>query len=53
MEAAAAAGAQAVLVPTEVTRREEIEAAGSVAEDLGQAVELILSGAFNEQDAPV
>lgn len=53
MEAAAAAGARAVLVPTQVTRQEEIEAAGFVAEDLGQAVELILSGALEEQDAPV
>ena len=53
MEAAAAAGARAVLVPTDVTRREEIEAAGSVAEDLGQAVELLFSGALEEQDARV
>jgi D-glycero-D-manno-heptose 1,7-bisphosphate phosphatase len=53
MEAAAAAGARAVLVPTDVTRREEIEAATSVAVDLGQAVELLLSGALDEQDAPV
>ncbi|MBT2587093.1 HAD-IIIA family hydrolase [Arthrobacter sp. ISL-95] len=53
MEAAAAAGARAVLVPTEITRREEIEAAGSVAEDLGHAVELLLAGALDEQDAPV
>ncbi|NWL11730.1 D-glycero-alpha-D-manno-heptose-1,7-bisphosphate 7-phosphatase [Paenarthrobacter nitroguajacolicus] len=53
MKAAAAAGARAVLVPTSVTRREEIEAAGSVAEDLGHAVELLLSGALDEQDAPV
>ena len=61
MEAAAAAGARAVLVPTEITRREEIEAAGNVAEDLHHAVELLLSGALehttdralHEQDAPV
>lgn len=53
MEAAAAAGARAVLVPTDVTRREEIEAAGSVAADLGHAVELLLSGALEEQDARV
>ncbi|MFJ6537502.1 D-glycero-alpha-D-manno-heptose-1,7-bisphosphate 7-phosphatase [Paenarthrobacter sp. NPDC091711] len=45
MEAAAAAGARAVLVPTRLTRREEIEAAACVAEDLGQAVDLLLSGA--------
>ncbi|WP_454809036.1 D-glycero-alpha-D-manno-heptose-1,7-bisphosphate 7-phosphatase [Paenarthrobacter nitroguajacolicus] len=53
MEAAAAAGARAVLVPTSVTRQEEIEAAGVVAEDLGHAVELLLSGALEEQDARV
>ncbi|MCM0616246.1 HAD family hydrolase [Paenarthrobacter sp. TYUT067] len=69
MEAAAAAGVKAVLVPTEVTRREEIEAAGRVAEDLGHAVELLLTEALgrtldgnpdrtiartlDEQDAPV
>lgn len=45
MEAAAAAGVKAVLVPTEVTRREEIEAAHRVAEDLGHAVELLLTEA--------
>lgn len=43
MEAAAAAGARAVLVPTEVTRPEEIEAAVIVAEDLGHAVDILLS----------
>lgn len=69
MEAAAAAGVKAVLVPTEVTRREEIEAAHRVAEDLGHAVELLLTEApdrtmdgtpdrtiartLDEQDAPV
>lgn len=53
MEAAAAAGARAVLVPTDITRREEIEAAAVVAQDLGHAVELLLSGALDEQDAPV
>ncbi|GAA3271259.1 D-glycero-alpha-D-manno-heptose-1,7-bisphosphate 7-phosphatase [Paenarthrobacter aurescens] len=51
MEAAAAAGARAVLVPTAVTRREEIEAAGTIAEDLGHAVELLLSDA-PEREAP-
>ncbi|WP_354232913.1 D-glycero-alpha-D-manno-heptose-1,7-bisphosphate 7-phosphatase [Arthrobacter bambusae] len=53
MEAAAAAGARAVLVPTDVTRREEIEAAAIVAADLGHAVELLFSGALEEQDARV
>ncbi|UKA50088.1 HAD family hydrolase [Arthrobacter sp. FW305-123] len=51
MEAAAAAGARAVLVPTAVTRREEIEAAGTVAEDLGHAVELLLSDAPEREAA--
>ncbi|MGR0161512.1 D-glycero-alpha-D-manno-heptose-1,7-bisphosphate 7-phosphatase [Paenarthrobacter nitroguajacolicus] len=57
MEAAAAAGVRAVLVPTEVTRREEIEAATNVAVDLGHAVDLLLARALDtapdEQDAPV
>jgi histidinol-phosphate phosphatase family protein len=42
MEAAAAAGASAVLVPTAATRATEIAAAGWRATDLGQAVDLIL-----------
>ena len=42
MEAARAAGARAVLVPTAVTRREEVEAAPVVAPDLIAAVELLL-----------
>jgi hypothetical protein len=45
MEAAAAAGSQAVLVPTHVTRSEEIEAAGVVADNLLAAVELLLGAA--------
>jgi D-glycero-D-manno-heptose 1,7-bisphosphate phosphatase len=56
MEAAAAAGAQAVLVPTQATRPEEIEAAGMVAEDLGHAVDILLSltpGARASEDVPV
>ncbi|WP_416403633.1 D-glycero-alpha-D-manno-heptose-1,7-bisphosphate 7-phosphatase [Arthrobacter sp. LFS091] len=53
MEAAAAAGARSVLVPTDVTRHEEIAAARFVAEDLGQAVDLVLSGALEEQDTRV
>jgi beta-phosphoglucomutase-like phosphatase (HAD superfamily) len=42
--AAAAAGAQAVLVPTAVTRPEEIAGAPVVARDLLAAVELALGG---------
>lgn len=42
--AALAAGARPVLVPTPVTRREEIEAAPEVAADLLAAVELLLDG---------
>jgi HAD superfamily hydrolase (TIGR01662 family) len=45
MEAAAAAGSRAVLVPTHVTRIEEIEAAEVVAENLQGAVELLLGAA--------
>ncbi|MFI2566138.1 D-glycero-alpha-D-manno-heptose-1,7-bisphosphate 7-phosphatase [Paenarthrobacter sp. NPDC018779] len=41
--AANAAGARAILVPTEVTRKEEIEAAELVANDLWHAVEMLLS----------
>jgi histidinol-phosphate phosphatase family protein len=42
VEAARAAGARGILVPTERTRREEVEAAGEVAADLAAAVELAL-----------
>ncbi|MGH8904499.1 MAG: HAD hydrolase-like protein, partial [Egibacteraceae bacterium] len=42
VEAARAAGAQAVLVPTPVTRPEEIAAAPLVARDLERAVDLVL-----------
>jgi HAD superfamily hydrolase (TIGR01662 family) len=42
VEAARAAGARAILVPTGVTRREEIEAAPEVAPDLERAVDLVL-----------
>ena len=45
IEAARAAGARAILVPTSVTLRAEIDAAPLSARDLAQAVELILSGA--------
>jgi histidinol-phosphate phosphatase family protein len=44
IEAAAAAGASAVLVPTAATRATEVAAASWRARDLGQAVDLILSG---------
>ena len=42
VEAARAAGARAVLVPTAVTRPEEVAAAPEVAADLLSAVELVL-----------
>jgi histidinol-phosphate phosphatase family protein len=42
VEAARAAGARGVLVPTERTRREEIAAAAEVAPDLRHAVDLLL-----------
>jgi HAD superfamily hydrolase (TIGR01662 family) len=43
-DAAAAAGAAGILVPTPVTRRSEVEAAVRVAEDLQQAVDDVLAG---------
>ncbi|MFK4641390.1 D-glycero-alpha-D-manno-heptose-1,7-bisphosphate 7-phosphatase [Paenarthrobacter histidinolovorans] len=52
VEAATAAGSRAVLVPTAVTRQEEIDAAGVVAMNLGHAVELLLAGALEEQGTP-
>jgi histidinol-phosphate phosphatase family protein len=48
VEAARAAGARAVLVPTPVTRPEEVAAAPEVAEDLLSAVDLLLGPAGNE-----
>lgn len=42
VSAALAAGARAILVPTPVTRRDEVEAAPEVAGDLAQAVDLLL-----------
>jgi histidinol-phosphate phosphatase family protein len=45
LEAARAAGARGVLVPTPRTRREEVEAALERAGDLGEAVDLLLGGA--------
>jgi HAD superfamily hydrolase (TIGR01662 family) len=53
VEAARAAGARGVLVPTRATRREEIAAAPEVACDLGAAVELLLAGAAPAWEAPV
>jgi beta-phosphoglucomutase-like phosphatase (HAD superfamily) len=44
IEAARAAGARAVLVPTPVTLAAEIAAAPAVAADLGRAVDLLLEG---------
>ena len=45
VEAARAAGARAVMVPTERTRAEEVAAAPHVATDLESAVDLLLTGA--------
>ena len=45
VDAARAAGARAVLVPTPVTRREEVAAAPEVATDIVAAVELLLGRA--------
>jgi HAD superfamily hydrolase (TIGR01662 family) len=45
VEAAKAAGARAILVPTEATRPAEIGAAPEVAADLERAVDLVLGGA--------
>lgn len=44
MEAARAAGARGILVPTPVTRAEEVDAADRVAPDLPTAVDSILAG---------
>jgi histidinol phosphatase-like enzyme len=43
VEAGLAAGARAVLVPTAVTRREEVAVAPEVAADLSAAVDLLLA----------
>jgi HAD superfamily hydrolase (TIGR01662 family) len=45
VEAARAAGARSVLVPTPVTRREEVAAAPVVAPDIAAAADLLLGGA--------
>jgi len=44
VQAAAAAGARSVLVPTPVTRGEEVAAAPVTAASLGAAVDLVLAG---------
>ncbi len=44
MSAAAAAGAAAIMVPTELTRDEEVRAAPRRASTLGDAVDLVLAG---------
>lgn len=46
VDAAAAAGVRAVLVPTPETRREEVATAPRVVTDLSQAVDLVLEGAW-------
>ncbi len=43
VEAARAAGARAILVPTPVTRAEEVAAADEVAPDLPAAVDRVLA----------
>ena len=52
VEAATAAGARAVLVPTTKTRAEEVAAAPVVADDLVHAVELALGGPGTARTAP-
>ncbi|MEA2234909.1 MAG: hypothetical protein QOD83_4725, partial [Solirubrobacteraceae bacterium] len=51
VEAAAAAGARPVLVPTSVTRAEEVDAAPEVAPTFCAAVDLLLAGAPPEPAA--
>ncbi|WP_344227038.1 HAD family hydrolase, partial [Citricoccus alkalitolerans] len=52
IEAAQAAGARSVLVPTHVTRVEEVADAPVTAPDLATAVELVLDWASGRQQAP-
>jgi histidinol-phosphate phosphatase family protein len=52
VEAALAAGARAVLVPTTATRPEEVAAAPTVAPDLTAAVDLLLGPAAGGPDGP-
>ena len=49
VEAALAAGARAILVPTPVTRPEEVAAAPEVAASLEEAVDLVLAGVSAEE----
>jgi histidinol-phosphate phosphatase family protein len=49
VEAAHAAGARAILVPTPITRAEEIAAAPRVARDLVEAVDMVLAAITGEQ----
>ena len=51
VEAALAAGARPILVPTPVTRAEEIAAAPEVAETLAAAVDLVLAGTRGSVEA--
>jgi hypothetical protein len=53
VEAAHAAGARGVLVPTERTRLEEVAAAPDVARDLAAAVDLLLDGRHETDPRPV
>jgi histidinol-phosphate phosphatase family protein len=53
MEAARAAGARGVLVPTPRTRREEVAAAPDVAPDLASAVDLLLDGRRPGEPDPI
>jgi histidinol-phosphate phosphatase family protein len=49
VDAAAAAGARSILVPTSATRAEEVAAAPVVAASLGAAVDLVLAGRALEE----
>ena len=53
VEAARAAGARGVLVPTERTRPEEVAAAAEVVRDLASAVDLLLDGRRATDPRPV
>jgi histidinol-phosphate phosphatase family protein len=53
VEAARAAGARGILVPTPRTRLEEIEAADEVAADLERAIDLLLDGRRAGDPVPV
>jgi histidinol-phosphate phosphatase family protein len=53
MDAARAAGARGVLVPTGITRPEEVAAADEVAPDLASALDLLLDGRIPGAPEPV